>query len=288
MTPSMHKAPFGFDPHRSRSPGACATAHRCATLRHPQRPARTAAGRTNDGGGRCSGVAVKPAAGFARPIACVAAAADVASPRSVGSFLSRLLIATFCSAHKSGSPLGRSAAWLLISSLLALGACAPVGPNFRRPAPALESDWIDMPARGRAAGGGPSSAFWAGFHDATLVRLLKKGDEQSPNLLSAVELITQARQQVRIDVGNLLPAVQAVRKQQLCGTHHRIGAARKKPRCHHGSALGAVELGNRFLGSASGGPSRVTERVFKALKRGWLRRASRSRRAWRAPMSMCA
>jgi NodT family efflux transporter outer membrane factor (OMF) lipoprotein len=73
----------------------------------------------------------------------------------------------------------------------------------------LESDWIDMPA---AAGEAPqtvsATAYWAGFHDATLIRLLQKGDDQSPNLLSSVELITQARQQVRIDVGNLLPAVQ--------------------------------------------------------------------------------
>jgi NodT family efflux transporter outer membrane factor (OMF) lipoprotein len=93
-------------------------------------------------------------------------------------------------------------------SLFCLSACAPVGPNFSRPVPKVESDWIDSPASERQPSTVTSAIFWADFHDETLTRLIRKGDEQSPTLLSAVQLMVQAQQQVRIDVANLLPTVQ--------------------------------------------------------------------------------
>jgi NodT family efflux transporter outer membrane factor (OMF) lipoprotein len=104
-------------------------------------------------------------------------------------------------------PHTRVVACLSIFSLF-VTACAPVGPNFSRPVSKLQSDWIDVPAPKRQPSEVNSEIYWAAFHDETLVRLIRKGDKQSPTLLSAVELMTQAQQQVRIDVGNLLPVVQ--------------------------------------------------------------------------------
>lgn len=103
----------------------------------------------------------------------------------------------------------RLAACASVGALLSLMACA-VGPNYSRPPTAVQPAWIEQSAALQPPpGAADSQSFWAAFHDETLLRLIQKGDEQSPTLLSAVELMTQARQQVRIDVGNLLPTVQA-------------------------------------------------------------------------------
>jgi NodT family efflux transporter outer membrane factor (OMF) lipoprotein len=106
-----------------------------------------------------------------------------------------------------------------------------VGPNFSRPDSKTQSDWSQAPTEAEphidAVG---STVFWAEFHDETLLSLIKKGNAQSPTLLSAVEVITQAQQQIRIDVGNLLPAV------QLSG----------------GSSYGLPTLGSQLTGKTDG------------------------------------
>ena len=102
------------------------------------------------------------------------------------------------------SRLARAAA---VGCALALAACA-VGPDFIRPASLVEADWTTLRSRaGRPGLSLGAEAFWASFHDQTLTRLLKKADAHSPTLLGAVETVTQARRQIRIDVANLLPTV---------------------------------------------------------------------------------
>ncbi len=98
--------------------------------------------------------------------------------------------------------------WLCVVGTLAVAACSPVGPDFKQPSSLLENSWWEA----RSVASQPTEAvsadaFWAGFHDETLLSLLKKADQQSLTLLSSVELVTQAREQVRIDQGNLLPSV---------------------------------------------------------------------------------
>ena len=107
-------------------------------------------------------------------------------------------------------PLSRpGSAALVILSAFGLVACAPVGPDFKRPTATTQSTWSQVPVDLGTPGESMSAdAFWAEFHDPTLLDLIKKGDEHSLTLQSAVELITQAQQQVRVDVGNLLPSVQ--------------------------------------------------------------------------------
>lgn len=95
----------------------------------------------------------------------------------------------------------------LTGAVLALEGCAPVGPDFTRPAAKLQADWVDAQPIGAAPTGDDSNSFWASFHDATLLELIKKGDAQSPTLLSAVELMSQAQSQIRIDQGSRLPNV---------------------------------------------------------------------------------
>jgi NodT family efflux transporter outer membrane factor (OMF) lipoprotein len=101
----------------------------------------------------------------------------------------------------------RSAGLFCALLSVAVAGCA-VGPNFVRPDAAVQTNWlqsadmVDEVPEGLSAEG-----FWESFHDQTLLELIKKADQHSPTLLSAVELVAQARSQVSVDYGNLLPTV---------------------------------------------------------------------------------
>ncbi len=92
---------------------------------------------------------------------------------------------------------------------LALGGCASVGPNFRRPESPLAESWI---ARGdpRITTQAPDSLWWRSFNDPALDRLVELAYRQNLPLQIAGLRIMEARAQLGVATGRQYPQVQAV------------------------------------------------------------------------------
>ena len=102
--------------------------------------------------------------------------------------------------HKNITPV---TAWTLATSF-SLAACSSVGPDFTQPQVKLQESWQTELAVPQTR---PSDAFWASFHDQTLNQLIKRANQNNPDLASAAQAIEQAQSVLRIDFGNSLPAV---------------------------------------------------------------------------------
>jgi len=96
---------------------------------------------------------------------------------------------------------------LFAALALLVSACTTVGPDFNTPKAKLQEAWnttTDIEAHNRPVTS--NGAFWASFHDDTLMQLLALADKNSPTLESAAQAINQAKSALRIDVGNSLPS----------------------------------------------------------------------------------
>jgi len=88
--------------------------------------------------------------------------------------------------------------------VLSLSGCLSVGPDFTPPQSKLETDWQSAPSNPAAIN---AAAFWASFHDTTLLQLIELADKNNPGIASAAQSIEQAQALIRIDHGNTLPSV---------------------------------------------------------------------------------
>ena len=78
----------------------------------------------------------------------------------------------------------------LLGSVLALGACAAVGPDPNAlPTPAVPAGF----AEGEGTATPAQAAFWSGYNDATLNRLIEQGMGQSFDIMAANERIRAAQ-----------------------------------------------------------------------------------------------
>jgi multidrug efflux system outer membrane protein len=133
----------------------------------------------------------------------------------------------------------RSIAALATTGLLALTACAPVGPNYVRPEVAL-------PAQYPASDPRPAGAtlaevpvdWWRLYGDPTLDRLVASGLASATDVRLAIARVDEAEALLREANATLLPGVNASANAGRAGASERGGA-------------GAVGTGNNFSIAAS-------------------------------------
>jgi outer membrane protein TolC len=96
---------------------------------------------------------------------------------------------------------------LPLLSAAMLTACA-VGPDYHRPNARLPERYLSQPADQSQTPGTPAglSAWWEGFDDPMLTRLVSKGLEQNLDLAQAIARVTQARAGVGAATAALLPS----------------------------------------------------------------------------------
>jgi NodT family efflux transporter outer membrane factor (OMF) lipoprotein len=91
--------------------------------------------------------------------------------------------------------------------VLIVSGCTTVGPDFTPPTAKLQPGWNgtsandlhDQPIMSNAA-------YWASFHDETLVQLIALANKNNPTLESASQAINQAKSTLGVDFGSSLPA----------------------------------------------------------------------------------
>ncbi len=119
---------------------------------------------------------------------------------------------------------------MAVSMMFAMGGCSlpqwyrngfKVGPNYCKPAAAVESQWIDF-QRDPRINEDPvdTSAWWTVFNDPTLNGLVETAARQNLTLRVAGTRILQAQAVRGISAGNLFPQV-----QQAFGSYDRIQAS---------------------------------------------------------------
>ena len=97
---------------------------------------------------------------------------------------------------------------LAFSALVALNACAPVGPDFVKPDPAAPEDWSQPAEQGIEFSQGDLVKWWRVFDDPVLNELVDTGLRNNNNLEIAGLRILEARAQLGIATGSLYPQSQ--------------------------------------------------------------------------------
>ena len=156
------------------------------------------------------------------------------------------------------TPLSRSALGVMV---LALTACAAVGPDYRRPEIALPAQYPGDPASAAPVDSAVSSRWWTLYGDAQLTRLVDTALARNTDLAQAVARVEQADAQLRQVGAALLPEVD-------------VGGSASRSRVS-GRALGA-----QAPGGAIGNNLRVAlSTSFELDVWGRLRRGSEAARA---------
>src|SRR6476619_303623 len=83
-----------------------------------------------------------------------------------------------------------------------------VGPNYARPPAPVAADWIDADDRRVRKESDDLSKWWTVFNDPVLNSLICNAYRQNLSLRVAGMRVLEARAQLAIDVGNLLPQTQ--------------------------------------------------------------------------------
>ncbi len=107
--------------------------------------------------------------------------------------------------------------WALAGpALLACAACAPIGPDYRRPAAELPAAWKNAPAVAPAGwsaaapdDAAPRGGWWKVFGDDTLDGLEQQCLERNPGIEAAVARLDLAQAQLRTQQAATLPQLQA-------------------------------------------------------------------------------
>jgi len=126
------------------------------------------------------------------------------------------------SGRNVGQPSPRSCArlaWLLLLGGLACGCTSlpeyihngfKVGPNYGRPPAPVAREWIDAADVRVRSEADDLSKWWTVFNDPVLNSLVCSAYQQNLSLRVAGFRVLEARAQMLIDVGNLLPQTQAM------------------------------------------------------------------------------
>jgi len=135
--------------------------------------------------------------------------------------------------HRSQSSV-RLSACLACFSLLAVVACGctgvreyvhngfKVGPNYGRPPAPIAHDWLEANDQRVRQQSDDISRWWTVFNDPTLDSMICFAYRQNLTLRQAGFRVLEARAQLAIDRGNLLPQT-----QQLTGNFEEVGLSRE-------------------------------------------------------------
>ncbi len=102
------------------------------------------------------------------------------------------------------------AVFSLILCLAMLTACATVGPDFKKPEPMIEDDWIEKKSPKIKTESGDYSSWWEVFQDPVLDRLIEMANDQNLTLRVAGLRILEARARLGIAIGYQYPQAQMV------------------------------------------------------------------------------
>ncbi len=97
---------------------------------------------------------------------------------------------------------------VVLVSLLFLGACVKVGPDFEPPEAPLQEDWVEEADETVKAEPADLSTWWQVFDDPILTRLVETAYKQNLTLQSAGLRVLEARAALGIAVGEQYPQVQ--------------------------------------------------------------------------------
>jgi multidrug efflux system outer membrane protein len=97
--------------------------------------------------------------------------------------------------------------WGIVCLALALGGCA-VGPDYRTPALPAPAQWAESRESAKAAGALEEMAWWQGFGDPILDKLIREAVKANLDLEQARARLVQARANVVAAGAGLLPAVE--------------------------------------------------------------------------------
>jgi NodT family efflux transporter outer membrane factor (OMF) lipoprotein len=124
-------------------------------------------------------------------------------------------------AERAGCPTRRRSfpcLALLLTAVLFLGGCTPwseyvrngfkVGPNYCKPPAPVARDWIDAGDKRVRTESDDLSKWWTVFNDPVLDDLICDAYRQNLSLRVAGMRVLEARAQLAIDTGNLLPQTQ--------------------------------------------------------------------------------
>ena len=95
----------------------------------------------------------------------------------------------------------------LVASLTHLPACAPLGPDYQRPAQKLQAQWSPAIEIAPAANSA-EERWWRQFNDPTLDALLRNARAANPGLQGAALRIAQAQSQLGITQAGMRPSAQ--------------------------------------------------------------------------------
>ncbi len=105
---------------------------------------------------------------------------------------------------------GSFAFFSLMLCLAMLTACATVGPDFKKPEPMIEDEWIEKEPSQIKTESGDYSSWWEVFQDPVLDRLIDMAYEQNLTLRMAGLKILEARARLGIATGFQYPQAQLV------------------------------------------------------------------------------
>ncbi len=109
------------------------------------------------------------------------------------------------------SGFNRVLLWLAAAAtVLLLGACAKVGPDYRRPEMPLAANWLEADNRQITNGPANYRDWWRVFNDPVLDRLIDTAYRQNLSLRIAAARVLEARARVGIAVGGLFPQTQQI------------------------------------------------------------------------------
>ena len=91
-------------------------------------------------------------------------------------------------------------------ALLILAACAPVGPDYRRPDLDVPKAYVEQPPEAATLSAVPAQ-WWRLYNDATLDRLVAAGLAQGTDVRLAIARIEEAAALMREATATLLPEI---------------------------------------------------------------------------------
>ncbi len=100
-------------------------------------------------------------------------------------------------------------AWTVIFTLLVLGGCSTLGPEYERPNLSVNTNWIEHADEGIRSEEGDHRAWWSVFDDPVLTELIEAAYTQNLSLRIAGIRVLEARAQLGIAVGGQYPQVQS-------------------------------------------------------------------------------
>lgn len=98
----------------------------------------------------------------------------------------------------------------ILTSTLALNACAPVGPDFVTPEVQAPQQWAQPVAEGLETGGVEHTQWWRVFDDPVLDEVVETAQHGNNNLEIAGLRVLEARAQLGVATGQLYPQTQLV------------------------------------------------------------------------------